>query len=52
MLIRANSVWLFLDGVVSSHLDKMCIPIMTTDLQKDILKYTGIAELFELENLN
>ena len=38
MVNEVASVWVFLDGLAISHLDTMCIPIRTIDLQKGILK--------------
>ena len=38
MVNEVASVWVFLDGVASSCLDTMCIPISTIDLQKGVLK--------------
>ena len=35
-----DSVLVFLDGIASCHLDTICIPIRTIDLQKGVLKYS------------
>ena len=50
MLIRGDSLWAFLDGVASSRLDIMCIPIRTIDLQKGVLKYCFLKEQEAFEN--
>ena len=47
MVNEVASVWVFLDGVASSRLDTMCIPIRTIDLQKGVLKCLVITEIFE-----
>ena len=45
---EVTSVWIFLDGVASSHLDTMCIPIRTIYLQKGVLKCDVITWIFEV----
>ena len=52
MVNEVASVWVFLDGVASSRLDTMCIPIRTIDLQKGILKCGVITEIFKFKNPN
>ena len=52
MVNEVASVWVFLDGVTSSHLDTMCIPIRTIDLQKGILKCGLITSIFKFKNPN
>ena len=44
MVNEVVSVWVFLDGIASSHLDTICIPIRTIDLQKGVLKYSYLKE--------
>ena len=44
MVNEVASVWVFLDGIASCHLDTICIPIRTIDLQKGILKYSYLKE--------
>ena len=52
MINEVASVWLFLDGVASSCLDTMCIPIRTIDLQKGVLKCGVITSIFKFKNPN
>ena len=47
MVNEVASVWVFLDGVASSRLDTMCIPIKTIDLQKGVLRCVVITWIFE-----
>ena len=52
MVNEVASVWVFLDGVASSRLDTMCIPIRTIDLQKGVLKCGVITSIFKFKNAN
>ena len=45
-----DSVLIFLDGIASPHLDTICKPIRAIDLQKGVLKYSLIIEIFEFKN--
>ena len=47
MVNKVNSVLVFVDGVASSRLGTICIPIGSIDLQKDVLKCGLITEIFE-----
>ena len=50
MVNEVASVWVFLDGIASCHLDTICIPIRTIDLQKGVLKYSYLKEWEPFEN--
>ena len=49
MLSIGDSVLVFLDGIASSLLDTICIPISTIDLQKGVLKCGLINWIFEFK---